>query len=180
MTRITAVTDAQANAAQQALFAAVKAQLGMTPNLMRTVGHSPAALEGYLSLNGALGKGILPVALRERIALTVAQLNGCDYCLSAHTYIGSNIAKLSAEEIKAARMAESSDAKTTAALRFARAVVEQRGRVSDSAVQDVRDAGYNEAEVVEIVLNVSLNILTNYINNVAHTSIDFPVVTANS
>lgn len=178
MTRITAVTDTQANAAQQALFAAVKAQLGMTPNLMRTVGHSPAALEGYLSLNGALGKGVLPVGLRERIALTVAQLNRCDYCLSAHTYIGSNIAKLSDSEIQAARAAESSDAKTTAALRFAREVVEQRGRVSDNAVAAVRAAGYNDAEVVEIVLNVTLNILTNYINNVAHTTIDFPAVTA--
>ena len=178
MTRITAVTDAQANTAQQGLFAAVKAQLGMTPNLMRTVGHSPAALEGYLSLNAALGKGVLPVALRERIALTVAQLNQCDYCLSAHTYIGSNIAKLSESEILAARNAESSDAKTTAALRFARDVVEQRGRVSDDAVTSVRAAGFSEAEVVEIVLNVSLNILTNYINNVAHTAVDFPLVKA--
>ena len=178
MTRITAVTDAQANTAQQGLFAAVKAQLGMTPNLMRTVGHSPAALEGYLSLNAALGKGVLPVALRERIALTVAQLNRCDYCLSAHTYIGSNIAKLSDNEILAARNAESSDAKTTAALRFARDIVEQRGRVSDDSVTTVRAAGFSEAEVVEIVLNVSLNILTNYINNVAHTAVDFPLVQA--
>lgn len=178
MPRISAITDANANAAQQGLFSAVKAALGVTPNLMRTVGQSPAALEGYLSLNTALGKGILNVGLRERIALTVAQANGCDYCLSAHTYLATNVAKLSAEEIQAARSGESSIEKITAALVFARDIVEQRGRVSDESFSAIKSAGYLEAEIVEIVLNVSLNILTNYINNVAHTEIDFPVVRA--
>ena len=178
MSRIPAISDTQANPAQAGLFAAVKAALGVTPNLMRTVGNSPAALEGYLSLNGALGKGALSVGLRERIALTVAQLNGCDYCLSAHSYLGKNVAKLSEQEINAARQGESSDTKADAALRFARAVVEQRGRVNDASVAAVKAAGFGDDEVVEIVLNVALNILTNYFNNVAHTEIDFPVVRA--
>lgn len=178
MNRIAAITDAKANSAQQGLFAAVKAALGVTPNLMRTVGQSPAALEGYLSLNGALGKGLLSVGLRERIALAVAQANGCDYCLSAHTYLGLHVAKLSDAEIQSARTGVSTDAKTTAALNFARDVVEKRGHVSDSSFEAVKSAGFSDAEIVEIVLNVSLNILTNYINNVARTDIDFPVVRA--
>jgi uncharacterized peroxidase-related enzyme len=172
------MTDTNANTTQQGLFSVVKAALGVTPNLMRTVGQSPAALEGYLSLNAALGKGILNVGLRERIALAVAQVNGCDYCLSAHTYLATNVAKLSTDEIQSARLGESSDEKITAALIFARDVVAQRGRVSDASFSAVQSAGYSEAEIVEIVLNVSLNILTNYINNVAHTEIDFPVVRA--
>ncbi len=178
MSRITAITDASANSAQQSLFAAVKAALGVTPNLMRTAGHSPAALEGYLSLNAALGKGLLNVGLRERIALAVAQANGCNYCLSAHTYLGKNVAKLSDDEITAARRGESSDVKVNAALRFALDVVAQRGKVSDSSFSAVKSAGYSDAEIIEIVENVALNILTNYVNNVALTDIDFPVVTA--
>ena len=103
MSRISIPSVEQSLEASKPLLAAVKQQLGVVPNLMRLVGHSPAALEGYLSLNGALNKGKLDARLRERIALAVAEFNGCDYCLSAHDYLGRNVAKLSAEEIDAAR-----------------------------------------------------------------------------
>lgn len=178
MTLLHAVTDQQANAEQQQLFAAVKAALGVTPNLMRTVGQSPAALQGYLSLNAALGQGLLPVALRERIALAVAQFNGCEYCLSAHSYLAKNVAKLSEEAIHAARQFEAMDVKTTAALRFVNEVLTTRGQVAESSVAAVLAAGFNQGEVVELVLNVALNVLTNYVNNVARTDIDFPHVRA--
>jgi uncharacterized peroxidase-related enzyme len=165
-------------AAAQPLLHAVEKQLGVVPNLFRVVGNSPAALEGYLGLNGALGKGELEAATRERIALAVADANGCDYCLSAHTYLGKNLAKLSEAEISANRNGSSSDSKAAAAVRFAVKLVKARGHVADADVQAVKKAGYNDAQGIEIVLHVALNTLTNYVNEVAKTEIDFPVVTA--
>lgn len=158
------------------LLAAVQKQIGMVPKPMKLLDHSPAALEGYLSLNDALGKGKLSVQLRERIALTVAECNGCDYCLSAHDYLGGNVAKLSRAELDAAREARSEDAHTEAALQFALRVARSHGQVNDAEIATLREAGYDEASVNEIVANVALNVLTNYINNVAITDIDFPVV----
>jgi AhpD family alkylhydroperoxidase len=145
---------------------------------MKVVGNSPAALEGYLSLNGALAKGKLNVKLRESIALAVAEFNGCDYCLSAHDYLGRNVAKLSQGEIDAARIGFSDNNYDNAALHFARRVAESRGRVSDADLATLRAAGFDEAGVIEIVVTVALNVLTNYVNNVAQTDIDFPEVRA--
>ena len=178
MSRIQTPASIEASpVAAQPLLEAVKKQLGVVPNLFRVVANSPAALEGYLGLNGALGKGTLDARTRERIALTVAEINGCDYCLSAHTYLGKNLAKLDDAELAANREGGSSDAKANAALRFAAKVVRERGHVSDVDVQAVKDAGYDDAQVIEIVLHVALNTLTNYVNEVAKTEIDFPVVT---
>ncbi|TCV90578.1 carboxymuconolactone decarboxylase family protein [Sulfurirhabdus autotrophica] len=178
MSRISIPTLEQSIDASRPLLAAVEKQLGVVPNLMKLVGHSPAALEGYLSLNGALAKGKLNVQLRELIAMAVAEFNGCDYCLSAHDYLSRNVAKLSDSEIQSARDVFSHDGHTHAALRFARRVAETRGRVSDHDLATVLDAGFDEASVIEIVVSVALNVLTNYVNNVAQTDIDFPKVTA--
>lgn len=167
-----------APAAAQPQLEAVNKQLGVVPNLFRLVANSPSALEGHLGMSGALAKGSLPAQTRERIALTVAQVNGCDYCLSAHTYLGKNLAKLSDAEIAANRHGSSLDPKAEAAVRFAVKVVRERGHVSDADVQAVRMAGYDDAQIVEIVQHVALNTWTNYINEVAKTEIDFPVVQA--
>jgi uncharacterized peroxidase-related enzyme len=164
--------------AAQPLLQAVKKQLGVVPNLFRLVGNSPAALEGYLGLNGALAKGALEAPTRERIALAVAEINGCDYCLSAHSYLGKNLAKLSEAEISANRDGRSTDTKADAAVRFAVKLVSARGHVSENDLKAVRQAGYSDAQIIEIVLHVALNTLTNYVNEVAKTDIDFPVVTA--
>ncbi len=164
--------------AAQPLLQAVKQSLGSVPNLFRLTANSPAALEGYLGLNGALGKGALDAATRERIALAVANINGCTYCNSAHTYIGKNVAKLSDAELAANRAGTSTDAKADAAVRFAVKVTRERGRVSDTDLQAVRDAGYSDAELVEIVAHVALNTLTNYVNEVFATEVDFPRVAA--
>ncbi|SEM96161.1 carboxymuconolactone decarboxylase family protein [Nitrosomonas marina] len=155
---------------------AVNKLLGSVPNLFRIVANSPETLEGYLGLNGALGKGSLSPQIRERIALAVAQINGCNYCLAAHSYLGTNLARLSKAEIEAARRGTSSDAKAAAAVSFAVKITRNRGAVSDSDLQAIRDAGYSDAEIVEIIGNVALNTLTNYINEVLGTEIDFPVV----
>lgn len=169
-------TITQAPEASRPLLEAVKAQLGSAPNLFRLVANSPAALEGYLGLSGALGKGSLSASTRERIALAVSQVNTCGYCLAAHTFIGRNMLKLDDAEIAANRRGRSADTRADAALHFAVQVTEQRGHVSDEDLRAVKDAGYSDAEIVEIVLHVALNTLTNYVNEVARTEVDFPVV----
>jgi uncharacterized peroxidase-related enzyme len=174
---IPATVDA-APAAAQPLLNGVKAKLGSVPNLFRLLAVSPAALEGYLGLSGALGKGSLDARTRERIALAVAEFNGCGYCTSAHAFIGKNMAGLTDAEIAANRNGGSTDDRAAAAVRFALKVVEARGQVSDADVASIRLAGYSDAEVVEIVLHVALNTLTNYVNEVAETAIDFPAVKA--
>ncbi len=177
MSRLTIPAREDAPAQSQPLLDAVEKQLGIVPNLFRLVGTSPAALEGYLGLNGALSR-TLDAKTRERIALAVAQANGCDYCLSAHTYLGLNLAKIDDAEITRNRAGHSDDAKADSALVFARKVLDARGRVSDADLAAVRLAGFTEPQVIEIVASVALNVLTNYINNVAQTDIDFPVVLA--
>ncbi len=178
MSRIpTPATIDDAPAASRPLLEAVKKQLGVAPNLFRLVANSPAALEGYLGLSGALGKGALPAPTRERIALTVAEINGCSYCLSAHTYLGKNLAKLDDAEITANRSGASNDPKADAAVRFAAKVVRERGHVSEEDVRAVKFAGYDDAQLIEIVLHVALNTWTNYINEVAKTDVDFPLIT---
>lgn len=172
-----ATVDA-APAASQPMLEAVRKQLGVVPNLFRLVSTSPAALEGYLGLTAALGKGALPAQTRERIALAVAEINGCDYCLSAHTYLGKNLAKLDDSEIAANRSGASNDPKADAAVRFAAKVARERGHVGEDALRAVKLAGYSDAQVIEMVLHVALNTWTNYINEVAKTDIDFPVVTS--
>jgi uncharacterized peroxidase-related enzyme len=178
MNRIAIPTLDTAPAASRPLLEAVNKQLGVIPNLMKMVGNSPAALEGYLALNAAMGKGVLEVALREKIALATAQANGCDYCLAAHSYLGKHVAKLSDADMRAARGARAADARADAALRFAERVIAERGHVSGADLAAARAAGFDDAAVVEIVLNVALNVLTDYVNNVAQTAIDFPAAEA--
>ena len=177
MSRLTIPSRQASPPASQPLLDAVEKQLGVLPNLYRLVSGSPAALQGLLGLGGALAK-TLDVKTRERIALAVAQFNGCDYCLSAHTYLGLNLAKIDAAEIALNREGGSSDPKASAAVRFARQVVEARGKVSDADLAAVKAAGFSDSQIVEIVAVVAENVLTNFLNNVAETDIDFPVVRA--
>ena len=180
MSRIhTPATIDAAPQASQDMLEAVKKQLGVVPNLFRMVSMSPAALEGYLSLSGALGKGKLPAPTRERVALAVAELNGCSYCLSAHTYLGKNLAKLDDSEISANRNGASKDPKADAAVRFAAKVVRERGHLQAEDIEAVKQAGYDDGQILEIVLHVALNTWTNYINEIGQTEIDFPVVRPN-
>jgi uncharacterized peroxidase-related enzyme len=179
MSRIpTPATIADAPAKAQPLLEAVNKQLGVVPNMFRLISTSPQALEGYLAMSGALSKGALPAATRERIALAVAEVNGCDYCLSAHTYLGRNLAHLDDAEITANRSGASNDPKADAAVRFAAKVAGARGHIAEADLAAVRLAGYTDAQIVEIVQHVALNTWTNYFNEVFRTDIDFPVVTA--
>jgi uncharacterized peroxidase-related enzyme len=177
MSRITVPARDAAPAASQPLLDAVEKQLSAVPNLFRLIALSPAALQGFLGLSGALAKA-LDVKTRERIALAVAQVNGCDYCLSAHTYLGLNLAHIDAAEIARNRQGGSSDPKASAAVAFAAAVAESRGHVADADLAAVRAAGFTDAQIVEIVALVAENVFTNFLNQVAGTPIDFPVVLA--
>ena len=166
----------QAPEASRPFLEGVKKQIGSVPNLFRIVANSPAALEGFLGLSGALSKGALHAATRERIALAVAEINGCNYCLAAHSYIGKNVANLDDVEIAANRAGKSNDIKADIAVRFAAKIARERGQVSVEDVNTVNAAGYSDAEIVEIIAHVALHTFTNYINEALGTEIDFPVV----
>ncbi|MGB6446520.1 MAG: hypothetical protein WBF47_15260 [Xanthobacteraceae bacterium] len=105
-----------------------------------------------------------------------SRVTGCDYCLSAHTYIGTKLAKITPEDAALNRKGTSTDAKAAAAVAFAAKVAELRGQVSNDDIAAVKAAGYSEAQIVEIVAIVAENVMTNYLNNVADTDMDFPVV----
>lgn len=165
-----------APAASQQMLEGVKKKLGVVPNLFRLLATSPAALEGFLGLSGGLAKGSISAAMGERIALAVSEIDGCDYCLSAHTYVGSKLAKLDDAEIAANRAGGSNDVKADAAVRFAAKVARERGHVGEAEIRAIKLAGYSDAQVVEIVLHVALTTLTNYVNEVVKTDIDFPVM----
>lgn len=175
MQRIAAIHPAEASGKARQLLDGVQAKLGITPNLMKTLASSPAALEAYLHFSSSLATGKLDAKFREQIALTVAQANSCQYCLSAHSAIGK-MAGLSPNDILAAREAHSPDARRDAGLRFAQQIVVQRGELSDLAVAQVKAAGYADAEITEIIANVAVNIFTNYFNHIAGTEVDFPIV----
>lgn len=176
MTRLTAVAPETATGKVKEMFTAIEGKLGTVPNMMRTMGNSAAVLEGYLGLSGALGKGSLGAKTGELLAIAVAEGNQCGYCLAAHTYIGTNLAHIDAAALSHARNAEAADAKTQAALQFAQTLVTKKGLVNDADVAAVKAAGYTEGEIGEIVGHVALNIFTNYFNNTANTTIDFPEV----
>ena len=178
MRNLPLIDPATAAAPASELLAAVQANLGVTPNMTKAMANSPALLKGYLELSGALSHGVLPAATRERIALTVAQSNACDYCLSAHTYLAEHVAHLDADDITAARKAEAADPKTAAILALAVEVNDQRGAVDDATVDSARSAGATDEEIAETIGHVALNVLTNYFNKAAAVDIDFPLITA--
>lgn len=175
MSRLAIPTLAAAPAAARPLLDAVGAQLGSVPNLFRLLAQSPAALEGTLALSKAAHR-TLDLKLRERIALAVAEVNGCDYCLSAHAALAAGMAKLDPQEIALARRGHAGEPRADAAVVFARRIAETRGRVADEDLAALRGAGFTEAQTIEIVLVVAENFLTNLVNNVAETAIDFPVL----
>ncbi len=175
MPRIKPIDIDRADGKAKFLLENVNKALGMTPNLMRTLAHSPAALEAYLGFGKALGGGSLSAKLREQIALTAANANACEYCASAHTALGKK-SGFDAAELKRNLQASSRDPKVEAALQFARAVVVRQGWVTDEELERVRKAGYSDGEINEIIATTAITIFSNYFNHVAETEVDFPVV----
>lgn len=176
MTRLTALNPEEVTGKTKDLFDAVQAKLGVVPNMMRTMGNSPAVLEGYLGLSGALSHGKLSAKTGELIALAVSESNSCDYCLAAHTFIGEKLVKADPAVLHAARTGNSTDAKTEAILQLAKTLISKNGLVNDEDVNKAKNAGISDAEIAETVAHTALNVLTNYFNNLANTEIDFPTV----
>lgn len=179
MSRIKIVTDQSANTDQKALFEAIQGQLGLVPNFLRIIGNSTVALKSFLGLYGVAGAGSLDPLTRERIALALAEQNACEYCVSAHTAIGRKVG-LSGEEMQANRAGTSQDVKAAAAVKFARSLVEHMGGVTTEDIAEIRNAGYSDADLVEIIMHVGMNLITNILGKASRVDIDFPHVKLNA
>ena len=176
-TRIETLNPETTTGKSKELFNAVQSKLGFIPNLVKVFGNSPTTLQSYLQLGELTASGNFSNKFREQLALVIAEENSCNYCLSAHTAIGK-MNGLSEEQTENNRQGFATDAKVQAGLQFAKAVTKDRGQVSSEALQSVKEAGYNDGDILEIVLNVVSNTLTNYVNHLADTEIDFPKVEA--
>jgi uncharacterized peroxidase-related enzyme len=166
----------QVPAESQPTLGAFTKNIGFTPNMLATFALSPIAFNAWATLLGSLSKA-LDVKTRDSIALAVSEVNGCNYCLTVHNFTAEHMAKLPANEIILARKGHASDPKRDAAVQFARKVIETRGKLSDADLKAVRDAGYTDANVMEIIALVAMYSLTNFFNNVFDPEKDFPAVT---
>ena len=175
MSRIVPVVSSNVDPKVAVTLNQVKAKLGMVPNLFATLAHSSAALDGYMSLSSVLSRGRLSARQREILALTVAQENECRYCHSAHTALAKAAGVSEAEALKA-RGGDGEDPFERALASFAKAIVRQRGHVPDEDIQKARKAGIDDGLMIEVLAHVVVNTFTNYVNEVADTDIDFPVV----
>lgn len=175
MSRVPLITPNDTTPDRQAVLSQVHAAFGATPNMFKAVANSPAALKSMWGSFGALAGGVIPAQVGEQIAVAIANRNACEYCLAAHTMLGRK-AGASGAEMSAAQDGNSEDPKIAAALRFALRVVEGRGQIADSDVQDLRNAGYGDEEIVEILAHVALNLFTNYVNVALAVPVDFPGV----
>jgi uncharacterized peroxidase-related enzyme len=175
MSRISIPTRDEAHTDAKPILDNVHKLLGFVPNLHRLMSNNPNVLNGWAQLQGSLAK-TLDAKTRDAIALAVSEVDGCDYCLAAHTYVASNFAKMSPEEIAHNRKGHSLDAKRAAAAAFARDLVEHRGKVTDKDMESVRAAGYSDADIIAIIALSAQFLLTNFMNNAAQTPIDFPKI----
>lgn len=173
MQRIKAIEIGQASGRVTNLYQEVQNNLGMVPNMIRTMANSPVVAEAYVNFWNLMAQGILPAALREQISLYVAESNGCSYCISAHCALGK-AAGLRDEEVRDGRLGQSPDDKTNTALKFVSRILETRGRVATEEVTAMRKSGYSDEEITEIIALVAFVIFSNYFNNVTGTANDFP------
>ncbi|MUL75505.1 carboxymuconolactone decarboxylase family protein [Mycolicibacterium sp. CBMA 226] len=177
MTHFTPVEPEAATGKAAELLAQVQKSIGLTPNMTKVMANSPTLLQSYLALSGAVAGGILKPAVRDRLAIASAQFNGCEYCLSGHTFTGAKFANIDPTELDNARRAESADPHIAALLKLSIAIAENAGDVNDAELQAARDAGVSDAEIGELVANVALNTMTNYFNVLARVENDWPIVT---
>lgn len=176
-TRIQTLNPETTTGKSKELFDAVQNKLGFIPNLIKVFGNSPATLQTYLALGDLTAGGNFSSKFREQLALAIAEENNCNYCLSAHTAIGK-MNGLTDEQTELNRQGRSSDEKTQAGLQLAQSITKNRGNISTEEIQAAKTAGYNDSDILEIVLNVVSNTLTNYVNHIAETEVDFPKVEA--
>src|SRR6266481_409284 len=173
--RIKAIDPGMAKGKTKELLDAVLKKYGGVPNSFKTMANSPAAFQGFLDLSGTLEDGVLPFETRYQIAMAVAEINGSAYCLSAFSAIGKSKG-MKDETLAMCQIAGSPDPKIDAILKFAVAIVRERGAVTSEDFQKVKSAGCSDEEIQEIVANVVLFTFANYMNLVIRTEIDFPLV----
>ena len=171
--RIQSVDPGSATGSIGRFFAEIGAKFALVPNLFRVLANAPAALEGLMGLSAALARGALDEKTREQLALAIAESNLCAYCLNEHTTMAAKIG-LNRAEIDRAIRASAVNVRTDAILKLARAIVVQRGELTDADLAHARAAGLSDGEIVETVANVALNIFENYMSHVARVPIDFP------
>ena len=176
-TRIETLNPETTTGKSKELFDAVQKKLGFIPNLIKVFGNSPATLQTYLSLGELTASGNFSNKFREQLALVIAEENSCNYCLSAHTAIGK-MNGLTDEQTEQNRQGLADSAKVQAGLQFAQSVTKNKGQVSNEELATAKAAGFNDGDILEIVLNVVSNTLTNYVNHIAETEVDFPSVEA--
>ncbi len=179
MPRIEPLATHQADAKTAATLKAVQLKLGVLPNMFSTLAHAPAVLTSYLQLSETLGQGRLNARQREMIAIAVAQQNQCEYCLSAHAALGKG-AGLTDGDIERAREGAAIEVLDAAVLRLALAVTASRGGITDNDLAASRQDGLDDGLIMEVVGQVALNVLTNYVNRVAGTVVDFPLLKLDS
>jgi alkylhydroperoxidase family enzyme len=173
MQRIHSVEPKTAQGRTKELLETVQQAFGVIPNTAKVMANSPAVLDSFLAFSTAMGGAKIGTKLHNQVKLTTSETNSCDYCTSILSAVAPS-AGLSAADILAGRTGNSEDSRTKAALTFAHNVLESRGKVSDEQLTAVREAGYGDAEIVEIVASVVLGCFTNFLNNVADTELDIP------
>ena len=161
----------QVSPENQLNFDNLKKALGMVPNLYATIALSTHGLSRYLAFQGA--KTSLNNKEKEAVNLVVSQVNGCRYCQSAHTVLGG-LNGLSKEEILLIRRGSSTNKKLHALVALAKSITGKKGRVSDQELDEFYSAGYNNENLVDLILQISDKIAMNYLHNLTEIPIDFP------
>ena len=158
--------------AAKPLLEAAQNTYGFVPNLLSTMAESPALLEGYMTLAEVFGKGNLSETERQIILMTNNRLNGCIYCMAAHTTI-SQMAGVPADIIEALRNnSPILDKKLEALRRFTTVINKTRGWPDNGDIEAFLDAGYDRGAVLEVILGTSLKLMSNYTNHIAETELD--------
>ncbi|MCH7878547.1 MAG: carboxymuconolactone decarboxylase family protein [candidate division Zixibacteria bacterium] len=175
MKNLNVLTNEQASPEVQAIFAAITKKYGKVPNLYAVTANSPVALKAVLDYGDTLGTGEFTAKEQESVALVVAQVNGCQYCLAAHTAVGKMLG-FSKEETLSIRSGNSDDPKLGALVALAGEIVLSKGWPAQKLVDDFFAAGFSKAALVELIGLVSLNVFKNYLNHVADAPLDFDEV----
>src|SRR5262245_23863450 len=173
MQRIQSVQPERANGRARELLASVETAFGVIPNAAKVMANSPAVLDSFLALTTAMGRATIGDKLHHQIKLTASEVNDSSYCSSLLCATGPT-AGLTVADLVAGRSARAQDTRTNAALKFARTVLETKGKVGDGDLRAVRLAGLGDPEIVEIVASVVVGCFTNFLNNVAATTLDIP------
>lgn len=174
MKTIKALTLEEVTPQSQEIFRGIKSKLGMLPNLYATMGNSDKLLSGLLQFEATLKQGEFTNKEHEAIALIVSEVNGCNYCLSAHTALGK-MNGFSEEETVALRNTNIDDQKLNALVTLAKDITINRGHATSENIDTFFEVGYNKTALAELIGTIAKTIITNYIYSIGDFEIDFPL-----